>query len=79
MARKKIDEHTLDVLEFDQVRKALASFASSKLGRDAAEALYPSLDADWITERLAETTELKRLLDEGIRLPLAGLRDIRSR
>lgn len=79
MARKKkIDDHTLDVLEFGQVRSVLASFASSKLGRDAAEALYPSLDADWIARRTAETTEFKRLLEQGDRVPLAGLRDIRT-
>ena len=77
MARKQIDDHTLDVLEFGQVRHVLASFASSTLGRDAAEALYPSLDADWIARRIAETSELKRLLDQGMRVPLAGLRDIR--
>ncbi len=79
MARKKkIDDHTLDVLEFGQVRSVLASFASSPLGRDASEALYPSLDAEWIARRIAETTELKRLLEQGTRVPLAGLRDIRT-
>ena len=78
MARKTIDDHTLDVLEFGQVRGVLASFASSKLGRDAAEALYPSLDIDWIARRIAETTELKSLLEQGIKVPLAGLRDIRT-
>jgi DNA mismatch repair protein MutS2 len=78
MARRRIDDHTLDVLEFDQVRKVLASFASSKLGKDAAMALYPSLDQNWIAGRLAETTELRQLLDQGIRIPLAGLRDIRE-
>jgi len=77
MARKRIDDHTLDVLEFDQVRRALATFASSKLGEDAAMALYPSLDLDWISGRLSEATELRSLLDRGTRLPLAGLRDIR--
>ena len=78
MARKKIDDHTLDVLEFEQVRRILASFAGSKLGKDTAMALYPSLDASWIAERVAETTELKHLLDREIRIPLAGLRDIRT-
>jgi DNA mismatch repair protein MutS2 len=77
MARKKIDDHTLEVLEFDQVLKILASFASSELGKDAAMSLYPSLDASWILERLAETTELKSLLEQGIRVPLSGLHDIR--
>jgi len=78
MARKRIDEHTLEVLEFDQVLKVLAYFASSKLGRDAAMVLYPSVDVDWIAGRLAETTELKSILDKGTRVPLAGLRDIRD-
>ena len=78
MAHKRIDDHTLKVLEFDEVRKTLASFAASALGKDAATALYPSLDVDWITDRIAETTELKALLDQGLRIPLAGLRDIRA-
>jgi DNA mismatch repair protein MutS2 len=78
MARKKIDAHTLEVLEFGQVRDVLACFASSPLGRDAAHALYPSQDAGWVGRRIAETTELKRLLEQGVRVPLAGLRDIRT-
>jgi DNA mismatch repair protein MutS2 len=78
MSHKRIDDHTLDVLEFEQVRQILASFASSKLGQDAAMTLYPSLDANWITDRIAETTELKRLLEQEVRVPLAGLRDIRT-
>lgn len=31
MARKKIDDHTLEVLEFDQVLKILASFRSEAI------------------------------------------------
>lgn len=75
---KHIEEHTLKVLEFDAVRETLASFASSGLGRQAALAVYPSLDADWLNERLAETSQLKALLERNIRIPLAGLRDIRD-
>ncbi len=75
---KHIEEHTLKVLEFDAVRDTLASFASSGLGRQAARDVYPSLDANWLTERLAETTQMKNLLERGIRIPLSGLRDIRD-
>ncbi|HUW19147.1 MAG TPA: hypothetical protein VMW16_07590 [Sedimentisphaerales bacterium] len=78
MARNRIDEHTLKVLEFDGVREILASFAGSALGKDAAMALYPSVDVCWISERIAETSELKALLERGVRVPLAGLRDIRE-
>ena len=77
MAGKRIDEHTLKVLEFEDVKGILASFAASDLGRDAAKALYPSVDGHWVQARIAETTELTRVLDRGERVPMAGLRDIR--
>jgi DNA mismatch repair protein MutS2 len=78
MAGKRIDEHTLKVLEFEEVKTILASFAASDLGRDAARALYPSVDGRWVQARLAETTELTGVLERGERVPMAGLRDIRA-
>ncbi len=77
MSPKRIDEHSLNVLEFASLQALLASFASSGLGSEAARRLYPSGDAEWITRRLGETTEIKRLLENDIRIPLAGIRDIR--
>jgi DNA mismatch repair protein MutS2 len=78
MAGKRIDEHTLRVLEFEEVKGILASYAASDLGRDAARGLYPSVDANWAAARVAETTELTKVLDRGERVPMAGLRDIRA-
>jgi len=78
MAGRRIDEHTLRVLEFEDVKKILASFAASDLGRDAAKSLYPSVDLRWARARVAETTELTAVLDRGERVPMAGLRDIRA-
>jgi DNA mismatch repair protein MutS2 len=77
MAGKRIDEHTLRVLEFEDVKTILASFAASDLGRDAAKGLYPSVDRHWVHARMAETTELASVLERGERIPMAGLRDIR--
>jgi DNA mismatch repair protein MutS2 len=77
VSSKRIDDHTLKVLEFGQVLEILASFASSDLGRQAARALFPSTDPAWIEPRLAQTSQLKALLDQGARVPLAGIRDIR--
>lgn len=77
MARKQIDEHSLGVLEFEAVRGILGSFAASDLGRDAAKGLYPSVDVRWTRMRVAETSELRAVLDRGERVPMAGLRDIR--
>lgn len=78
MATQRIDEHTIKVLEFNAVREILTTFAASPLGRREAVTLYPSTDAHWVRQRQAETTELKGLLERGTRVPLSGLRDIRS-
>jgi DNA mismatch repair protein MutS2 len=78
MAGRRIDEHTLRVLEFEDVKNIAASFAASDLGRDAARALYPSVDLRWARMRMAETTEMASILDRGERVPMAGLRDIRE-
>jgi len=78
MAGKRIDEHTLKVLEFEDVKTILASYAASDLGRDAARTLYPSVDLRWTEARIAETTELAKVLDRGERVPMAGMRDIRA-
>ncbi|MBN1844728.1 MAG: hypothetical protein JW810_03525 [Sedimentisphaerales bacterium] len=76
MTKRRIDDHTLEVLEFSAVRETLAAYASSGLGRQAALGLYPASDPDWIGQRLGETSELKGLLERQIRIPLAGIRDI---
>jgi DNA mismatch repair protein MutS2 len=65
------------VLEFEEVKIILASFAASDLGRDAAKSLYPSVERHWVQARTAETTELAKVLERGERVPMAGLRDIR--
>jgi DNA mismatch repair protein MutS2 len=77
MAGKRIDEHTLRVLEFEDVKTILASFAASELGRDTARELYPSIEKHWVQTRMAETSELARVIERGERVPMAGLRDIR--
>jgi DNA mismatch repair protein MutS2 len=77
MAGKRIDEHTLRVLEFEDVKNILASFAASDLGRDA-RALSFGRSAMGEGPRVAETTELAAVVERGERVPMAGLRDIRS-
>lgn len=76
MAGKRIDEHTLRVLEFEEVTGILASYAASDLGKGAARGLYPSVDVRWAAARMAETTELTKVLDRGERVPMTGLKDI---
>lgn len=78
MAKNRIKDHTLKVLEFAAVLETLGGFALSELGREAALKLTPSLDARWIRLRQAETTEMRRLLETGRRVPMGGIRDIRK-
>ncbi len=76
MNQKKIHQHTLDVLEYKAILEILSQYASSELGRRTALGLYPSTQRQWIQQRLAETSQLKALLDQGDRIPLAGLCDL---
>lgn len=76
MSKKSIDPHGLQVLEYDQVLQVLSGFAASELGRQTARGLYPSTDAQWINRQLAQTSEMKALLAQSVRIPLAGLRDV---
>jgi DNA mismatch repair protein MutS2 len=76
MTQTRIHDHALQVLEFDLILKMLAGFAASDLGKQAARSLYPSTNRQWIRQRLAETSEMKTLLQQGVRIPLSGLRDI---
>ncbi len=76
MTIKRIDEHSLKVLEFDLILEILAGFAASDLGKQAVRTLYPSTNRQWIRQRLAETSEMKDLLNQAVRIPLSGLRDI---
>ncbi len=76
MPNGKIDKHTLKVLEYSQILQILSTYASCALGKKIALQLFPSLDAQWITGRLLETTEMKELIQTPYRIPLAGIKDI---
>ena len=72
-----MNSRTLEVLEFERVRRLLAEETSFGPGRDAALALSPSTDPAVVARRQRETTEARRLLDSGQSLPVGGLRDLR--
>ncbi|MFC1763613.1 hypothetical protein ACFL6U_16235, partial [Planctomycetota bacterium] len=73
MSAKRIDDHALQVLEFDRVLNLLGSFARTELGKEAARALYPSTKVEWIQRR--HTGDITVGSRESV--PLAGIRNIR--
>ncbi len=65
-------------LEFDKIKSAIASFASSELGKLSAEELRPMTDIHEINRQLDICSEAKTInLVEG-GFPLSGLYDVRK-
>ena len=71
-----MDQHTLDVLEFERIRALLLDRAASGLGGSLARKIEPLTDSQRIEQLLAETEELKRLLEPRRSLPMGGLHDL---
>jgi DNA mismatch repair protein MutS2 len=73
-----MDQHTLQVLEFDKIRELVAQKALSTLGRESAAELAPLTDREKICATLTQVSELKGLFQKGEDLPLQGIKDIRA-
>ena len=71
-----MNQHTLDVLEYDKIREILGSYATSGLGKRLAQRIRPLTDWTRIAQLIAETTELKDVLSPDGWLPMAGLHDL---
>lgn len=72
-----MDAHTLDLLEFDAVRRQVADLARSSLGKELALRLAPTSDADAVRDAIGKTGEMVELLEARMTPPMAGLRDVR--
>ena len=71
-----MNQHTLDVLEYERIRELLVGYTASGLGRGLAQRIQPLTELHRIEQLIAETTELKRLLSPDRYLPLGGLHDL---
>ncbi len=70
--------HALGVLEYDKVVAMLVARTSFGLGSEKAGRLQPTVDLQSIRKDLLRTSELRKLLDDGERLPLEGAHDVRD-
>ena len=71
-----MNQHTLDVLEYDKIRELLVGYTASGLGARLAQEIQPLTDLHRIEQLIAETTEMKKLLSPDRYLPLGGLHDL---
>src|SRR6516165_4805706 len=74
---RMMDAHTLELLEFDKVRRILAGFASSSLGKELALQLEPATDLSVILTEQNLVTEMVWALELDQTPPLGGLHDVR--
>lgn len=72
-----MDDHALQVLEFEAVRHLLASLTGSPLGAERAMALAPVAAAEGAEALLDETTEARLLLAAAGAPPFGAVGDIR--
>lgn len=72
-----MDEKSLRMLEFQEVRERLRRYASFSASAARAETLEPETDPEWIRLELARTTEARRLLSVNDSYRLGGCVDFR--
>ncbi len=72
-----MDTHTLGLLEFEKLRRIVASYAACSLGKDLASRMEPSSDPGWVRSEQALTTEMADALSANVSPPFGGLHDIR--
>ncbi len=67
-----------DKLEFKKILGRLESYASSDLGKTAAEHVIPNANLALLTQELNRVDEMKKLLESDDPFPIDGLHDIRD-
>ncbi|MGA7160517.1 MAG: endonuclease MutS2 [Bacteroidota bacterium] len=65
-------------LEFKKILGRLETYASSDLGKDAAEHIVPTENLSQLAQELNRVDEMKKLLESDDPFPIDGLRNIRE-
>ncbi len=73
-----MDEKSLEILEFSEIRKILADYSSFSAGRELILGLSPLSDYDEITLRLSQYEEARYLLSLDSSFSVGGASDIRE-
>ena len=71
-----MDTRTLRLLELEKIAARLENSCACALGRARVRALRPTTDDGEARRRLAETSEARRVLDDGKNPPFGGITDI---
>ena len=72
-----VDEHTIEVLEFDKVVLRIAGQSGSEMGREEVLSVAPVGDPEVIRQRLGRASEMMDLIGFDDPVPARGIPDIR--
>ncbi|WP_102026834.1 endonuclease MutS2 [Salirhabdus sp. Marseille-P4669] len=72
-----MNDRVMKVLEFKKIKEQLVHHASSSLGKELAEKLYPSSELQEVTTWQEETDEAHQVIRVKGSIPLGGVYDIR--
>lgn len=72
-----MDARTLELLEFDKVRQAIAARTVTSLGQELSAQIEPLLDINLIERQLILVSEMTEALRAKLPPPLSGVSDIR--
>ena len=75
---KKMDAHSLHVLEYRKIIEKLVAHTTNGVGREFAAELLPLPYPETVLRRLQETREARELRDKESGLPLGSITDIRD-
>ncbi len=76
MTPEIVNEKTLRDLEFDRVKDVVKGYASSSLGEEAIDRLFPTVDQETIDRGMQEVNEAIAFLGDHGRFSLGGVRDL---
>ncbi|MEH7307682.1 endonuclease MutS2 [Neobacillus drentensis] len=68
-----MNQHTLNILEFQQIKDIIANFALTKEGKEKIECLTPSTNLKQIAAWLDEVSEAVEILQKSASVPVHGL------
>jgi DNA mismatch repair protein MutS2 len=73
-----MNPRTLHVLEYGKILERVSARCAFSGGQELARALLPSDDLDTVRQRLAQTAEAVRLLEQKDEVSFGGVRDVRA-
>jgi MutS2 family protein len=78
MEESKLNNKTVELLEYDKIKVLLKSCAISDLGKEMVDKLEPYVDINLIKKYMSETTEARAIVDITSSIPIHSLNGIKN-